>query len=68
MLKGLNLRAAFKRVKQNDGAPSTDNMTVAELQVHGWERCEIGKKELQSGTNRPMEVKLLEILNQIGGG
>ncbi len=53
MLEGNNLRHAFKRVKQNGGAPGIDGVTVAELQAHLWERWETVKAELQEGTYRP---------------
>lgn len=67
MLEGSNLRAAFKRVKQNGGAPGIDNVTVAELQAHVWECWETVKAELQSGTYRPMPVKRVEIPKPGGG-
>jgi len=67
MLEGNNLRLAYKRVKQNGGAPGVDNVTVDELQAHLWERWETVKKELQEGTYRPMPVKRVEIPKPGGG-
>ena len=34
ILQKNNLKAAYKRVKQNGGAPGVDNMTVAELKPY----------------------------------
>ena len=67
MLEGNNLRLAYKRVKQNGGAPGIDGVTVAELQAHLWECWETVKEELQSGTYRPMPVKRVEIPKPGGG-
>jgi len=67
MLEGNNLRQAYKRVKQNGGAPGVDGVTVAELQAHLWERWERVKAELQKGTYRPMPVKRVEIPKPEGG-
>jgi len=67
MLEGNNLRQAYKRVKQNGGAPGVDGVTVAELQAHLWERWERVKAELQKGTYRPMPVKRVEIPKPGGG-
>ncbi|WP_274366322.1 group II intron reverse transcriptase/maturase [Paenibacillus thermotolerans] len=67
MLEGNNLRLAFKRVKQNGGAPGVDGVTVAELQAHLWERWNTVKSELQGGTYRPMPVKRVEIPKPGGG-
>ena len=67
MLEGNNLRLAFKRVKQNGGAPGVDSVTVDELQEHLWEQWETVKTELQEGTYRPMPVKRVEIPKPGGG-
>ncbi len=67
MLEGNNLRLAYKRVKQNGGAPGVDGVTVETLQAHLWERWETVKTELQSGTYRPMPVKRVEIPKPGGG-
>jgi RNA-directed DNA polymerase len=67
MLEGNNLRQAYKRVKQNGGAPGVDGVTAAELQAHLWERWETVKAELQEGTYRPMPVKRVEIPKPGGG-
>ena len=47
MLEGNNLRLAFKRVKQNGGAPGADNVTVEELQAHVWKHWDTVKTELK---------------------
>jgi RNA-directed DNA polymerase len=67
MLEGSNLRLAFKRVKQNGGAPGVDGVTVDELQAHLWERWDTVKTELQQGIYRPMSVKRVEIPKPGGG-
>lgn len=67
VLEGNNLRHAFKRVKQNGGAPGVDGVTVAMLQAHLWERWETVKAELQEGTYRPMPVRRVEIPKPGGG-
>ncbi len=67
MLEEGNLREAYKRVKQNGGAPGIDNVTVAELQAHVWECWETVKAQLQLGTYRPMPVKRVEIPKPGGG-
>jgi RNA-directed DNA polymerase len=67
MLEGNNLRLAFKRVKQNGGAPGIDGVTVAELQAHLWERWDTVKAELQEGAYRPTPVKRVEIPKPGGG-
>ena len=67
MLEGNNLRLAFKRVKQNGGAPGVDSVTVDELQEHLWKQWETVKTELQEGTYRPMPVKRVEIPKPGGG-
>ncbi|MFC5532634.1 reverse transcriptase domain-containing protein, partial [Cohnella yongneupensis] len=67
MLDERNLRDAYKRVKQNGGAPGIDNVTVAELQAHVWDCWEAVKAEIQAGTYRPMPVKRVEIPKPGGG-
>jgi len=67
MLEENNLRLAYKRVKQNGGAPGVDQVTVEQLQAHLWERWETVKTELQTGTYRPMPVKRVEIPKPGGG-
>ncbi|MFD1225488.1 group II intron reverse transcriptase/maturase, partial [Paenibacillus vulneris] len=67
ILEGNNLRLAFKRVRQNGGAPGVDGVTVDELQAHLWEHWETVKTELQEGTYRPTPVKRVEIPKPGGG-
>lgn len=57
MLEGNNLRLAYKRVKQNGGAPGVDGVTVETLQEHLWEHWERVKTQLLTGTYKPMPVR-----------
>lgn len=61
MLRGDNLRLAYKRVVQNGGAPGVDSVTVANLQAYLKTHWETVKIELLAGTYRPMPVKRVEI-------
>jgi len=67
MLRGDNLRLAYKRVVQNGGAPGVDSVTVANLQAYLKTHWETVKTELLSGTYRPMPVKRVEIPKPGGG-
>ncbi|MBN2980205.1 MULTISPECIES: group II intron reverse transcriptase/maturase [Cohnella] len=67
MLKGDNLRLAYKRVVQNGGAPGVDSVTVANLQAYLKTHWETVKTELLAGTYRPMPVKRVEIPKPGGG-
>lgn len=67
MLEGSNLRLAFKRVKQNGGAPGVDKVTVEQLQAYLWKYWVTVKAELQAGTYRPIPVKQVEIPKPGGG-
>jgi len=61
MLERNNLRHAYKRVKQNGGAPGVDGVTVEHLQAHLGEHWETVKRSLQAGTYKPMPVRRVEI-------
>lgn len=67
MLKGDNLRLAYKRVVQNGGAPGVDGVTVANLQVYLNTHWASVKTELLTGTYRPAPVKRVEIPKPGGG-
>lgn len=67
MLKGTNLRDAYKRVVQNGGAPGVDGVTVAELQAYLKAHWETAKAELFAGTYRPAPVRRVEIPKPGGG-
>lgn len=67
MLKGDNLRLAYKRVVQNGGAPGVDHVTVANLQAYLKTHWETVKAELLAGTYRPAPVKRVEIPKPGGG-
>ena len=67
MLEGRNLRAALKRVRQNQGSPGIDGMTVEELPEwlrENWSRI---REELLAGTYRPQPVKRQRIPKRGGG-
>lgn len=62
-----NLKAAWRRVKQNNGSPGVDGMRVEELRdwlIEHWERL---RGELLSGTYVPSPVRRVEI-PKAGGG
>lgn len=47
MLAKENMYLAYKRVKQNGGAPGIDNVTVEQLQAHIWQHWDTIKGQLQ---------------------
>lgn len=67
MLNRDNLLFALKRVVQNGGAPGVDGMTVETLQEHLKENWVTIKRELLSGSYKPMPVKRVEIPKPGGG-
>lgn len=67
MLHRDNLVQAFKRVKQNKGAPGVDGVTVEQLQEHLWQHWDIVKNQLLTGTYQPKPVKRVEIPKPGGG-
>lgn len=56
-----NLRAAFKSVKRNKGAPGCDHMTIKEMEENLSEHLEQMRKTLLDGTFRPSAVKGVKI-------
>ena len=62
-----NVKAAFKRVKQNKGSPGIDGMTVDELLPWLVENWEATRAKLLDGTYRPAPVREQEIPKSGGG-
>lgn len=66
-LERRNLQAALKRVRQNQGSPGTDGMTVEELPLwlrENWPRV---RAQLLAGTYQPQPVKRQRIPKSGGG-
>jgi RNA-directed DNA polymerase len=66
-LERRNLQSALKRVRQNQGSPGIDGMTVEELPVwlrENWPRV---REQLLSGTYQPQPVKRQAIPKRGGG-
>jgi RNA-directed DNA polymerase len=62
-----NMRAAFKRVKANKGAPGVDGLTVDELAAHlkvAWPEI---RQQLLEGTYVPQPVRRVTIPKPTGG-
>lgn len=62
-----NMRAAYKRVRENKGSPGIDGMTVEELPNWLWEYWEGVREQLLMGTYRPRPVRR-QIIPKAGGG
>jgi RNA-directed DNA polymerase len=62
-----NLMVALERVKQNQGAPGVDGMTVAELPEHLQKHWPSIRTKLETGRYRPSPVKRVEIPKPGGG-
>jgi RNA-directed DNA polymerase len=62
-----NLKAAYRRVKQNDGGPGVDGMTVDELLPHLARHWPTIREQLLAGTYEPEPVRRSEI-EKTGGG
>jgi len=62
-----NLKAAYRRVKQNDGGPGVDGMTVGELLPHLARHWPTIREQLLAGTYEPEPVRRSEI-EKTGGG
>ena len=58
---------AYKRVKQNKGAPGVDRVTVEQLQEHLWQHWDTVKIHLLTGAYQPTPVKRVEIPKPGGG-
>jgi retron-type reverse transcriptase len=66
MLERGNLQRALKRVRQNQGAPGIDGMTVDELPGHLRHHWLEIRAQLEAGCYRPQPVKRVEIEKQDG--
>ncbi len=62
-----NLWRAFKKVKENGGAPGVDGITVHELKSHLRKYFEPLKQKLMDGTYQPQPVKRVAIPKSDGG-
>jgi group II intron reverse transcriptase/maturase len=62
-----NLRAALRRVRQNQGSPGVDGMTTEELVPYLRENWVRVREQLLAGTYRPQAVKRQEIPKRGGG-
>lgn len=67
MLARNNMLSAYKRVKQNGGAPGVDGVTIEQLQVYLIQHWGTVKNQLLTGTYKPMPVKRVEIPKPGGG-
>lgn len=56
-----NLWRAYKKVKENNGAPGVDGITVAQLKSHMKKYYEPLKRKLKDGTYQPQPVKRVSI-------
>lgn len=63
-----NMKAAYKRVVQNGGAPGVDGMGVDELMAYCREHWARIREELLSGKYKPQPVRRVEIPKPGGGG
>jgi RNA-directed DNA polymerase len=68
VLRGENLRAAYRRVVRNGGAAGVDGMTVGELEPHCREHWPRIREELLSGSYWPKPVRRVEIPKPGGRG
>jgi RNA-directed DNA polymerase len=67
VLDAENLKRAYKKVVENDGAPGVDGVTADNLKTYlaaNWNQV---RKELLSGTYQPKPVKRVEIPKPGGG-
>ncbi len=62
-----NLKAALRRVRQNQGSPGIDGMRTEELLPYLWKHRGRLREELLAGTYRPAPVKRQEIPKRGGG-
>ena len=68
VLRRENMQDAFKRVKQNQGAPGVDGMTVDELAPALVARWEAIRKEILEDRYQPQPVRKVEIPKPDGKG
>jgi RNA-directed DNA polymerase len=62
-----NMRAAYRAVKANDGAPGIDGMKVEEFGASFARRWEVVRPKLEEGTYQPAPVLGVEIPKANGG-
>ena len=62
-----NLNAAWKRVRENAGAPGIDGITVAAFLEHAKPRSESMRRELLEGSYRPSPLRRVKIPKPTGG-
>lgn len=62
-----NMRAAYRAVKANDGAPGIDGMEVKEFGASFARRWEVVRPKLEEGTYQPAPVLGVEIPKANGG-
>ena len=67
LLDGEQLRAAYRAVKRNAGAPGIDGMTVDALGPHLREHWETIAAKLRAGRYRPAPVRAVDIPKPHGG-
>lgn len=61
VISNRNLWNAYKKVKENGGAPGIDGITVQELKSHMRKHFEPLKRKLKDGTYQPQPVKRVAI-------
>ncbi len=62
-----NLNAAWKRVRENGGAPGIDGITVAAFLEYAKPRSEALRRELLEGSYRPSPLRRVKIPKPAGG-
>lgn len=67
VIESSNVLKAMKRVRQNNGSPGIDGITVDELAGHLKNRWEVIRAELLAGTYQPQPVRGAEIPKSGGG-
>jgi len=67
VIERANMLAAYRRVKQNQGSPGVDGMSVDDLAEHLTRQWETTREQLLTGTYRPQPVKRQDIPKPGGG-
>jgi len=62
-----NLNTAWKRVRENGGAPGIDGITIAAFLEHAKPRSEALRRELLEGSYRPSPLRRVKIPKPAGG-